>query len=333
MPSGCSASVNLADALHLVGRSQEALEVAAAGIESFEIPGPSLDWLTMTLSEIEWDVGQWRAARGHMPPAGRRRLGMLLALHELRSAEMALASGLHDEARASLTLVHELVTGSREPQFIGWAAALVAELERRAGNLAAARAAIDDALDAIEFCSEDVSRISRVAETGVTVEADAAQRARDLGDDDAERLALLRAEGFVTRVVACVEGWRPVERARLAARERSSAARRASRIPPRTRRRSPRGRPSGVPIRQRSRLFARRRRWPRPVAATTPRRSSRRRSRRRSASTPSGCDPSSQGLAARARLPLACAPTRTFPLRPRRPQLTRSASRTASARS
>ncbi len=212
----CSASVNLADALHLVGRSQEALEVAAAGIGTFEIPGPSLDWLTMTLSEIEWDVGQWRAAREHMPPAGRRRLGMLLALYELRSAEMALATGLHDEARASLTLVHELVTGSREPQFIGWAAALVAELERRAGNLAAARAAVDDALDAIEFCSEDVSRISRVAETGVTVEADAAQRARDLGDDEAERLALLRAEGFVTRVVACVEGWRPIERARLA---------------------------------------------------------------------------------------------------------------------
>jgi DNA-binding CsgD family transcriptional regulator len=134
----------------------------------------------------------------------------------LRRAEFALADG--DEARASelLERIAETVAGAREPQFIGWHGDLLAQIARRAGDPATARRALDDALDAIEFCSEDRQRIARLAQTGVSVEADAAERARDVGDADAERLAIAGAEAYLSRSEACADPPRPVEQARLA---------------------------------------------------------------------------------------------------------------------
>jgi len=211
------AYVNLADSLHLIGRSAEALAVGLEGRERITLSERSCDWLRMTLSEIQWDIGEWDLARASMPAESQRRHGMTFAFAELRRAEMELASGEHDAVRMRLERIGELVAGSREPQFIGWFGSLRGELERRCGDLAAARAAIDDALDAIEFCSEDLPRVARLSEGGAAIEADAAERARDLGDSGAERLALGRAEAYLARAEACVDGWRPVERARAAA--------------------------------------------------------------------------------------------------------------------
>ena len=56
--------------------------------------------------------------------------------------------------------------------------------------------------------------MSRVAAAGVRVEADAAVRARDLGEDPSFAIAM--AEGLIARVDACAEGERPVEAAFLA---------------------------------------------------------------------------------------------------------------------
>ncbi len=212
-----SGYVNLADSLHLIGRSDEAMEIALEGRDRITLGERSCDWLHMTLSEIQWDLGDWDAARTTMPPEDQRRHGMTFAFAELRRAEMQLAGGDHDAVRARLERIAELVAGSREPQFIGWFGTLRGELERRCGDLAGARAAIDDALDAIEFCSEDLPRVSKLAEGGAAIEADAAQRARDLGDPEAERLAIGRAEAYLARAEACVDGWRPVEHARAVA--------------------------------------------------------------------------------------------------------------------
>src|SRR3954453_13741675 len=101
----------------------------------------------------------------------------------------------------------------REPQWIGPLGALKAELERRTGDLDAARQAIDDALDRLDFCSQDVARMARVAATGVRVEADAAVRARDLGEDPS--FAVGSAAALIARGEACAEGDRPVEAAFL----------------------------------------------------------------------------------------------------------------------
>ena len=224
-----SAWSNLADALHLVGRSHEALAAAEQGLAATAGRGRSSDWMTMTVGEIRWDLGDWTPARRQMPPVDRRHVGITLAYVALKRAEIALADADHELARTSLDRVADLVAGSREPQFIGLAGSLRGELERRGGDLVAARAAVDDALDAIEFCSEDLSRIARLSETGAWIEADAAQRARDLGDAAGEQDAIARAEGFVARAEACADDVRPVEVARLAsarahfARARGSA--------------------------------------------------------------------------------------------------------------
>ena len=214
-----SAWTNLADALHIVGRSQEGLAAAEQGLADTAFEGRVSDWLSLTLVDIRWAVGDWAAARAGLPSPDKRHIGMTLAHVETLRAAIALADAEHDAARESLARVVDVVTGSREPQFLGWYGSLLGELERRCGDLAAARAAIDDGLDAIEFCSEDLPRIALLSETGAAIEADAAQRARDLGDGDAEREAISRAESFVMRAEACADEVRPVEIARHATAE------------------------------------------------------------------------------------------------------------------
>jgi DNA-binding CsgD family transcriptional regulator len=70
-----------------------------------------------------------------------------------------------------------------------------------------------------------VVRLARVAAVGVVVEADAAQRARDLGDEEGERRALLEADFHLGRVGAAAEDGGPVEQAwvRSAEAERARA--------------------------------------------------------------------------------------------------------------
>ena len=213
-----SGHTNLAEALHLVGRSHEALAVLK---EQHDLPrdsraGRAFEWLALSVADVEWDLGNWPAARA-APPPDRTRVGTSEAYAELRLAEIALADGHHDDAELSLDRIRSVVSSSREPQFIGWEGSLRAELERRRGDIPAARSAVDDGLDAIEFCSEDSARIARLAHAGAQIEADAAERARDLGDESAERLAIARAEAFVARAEACSGESRPVEQAQLAA--------------------------------------------------------------------------------------------------------------------
>ena len=59
---------------------------------------------------------------------------------------------------------------------------LLGELRRRQRDYDAARAAVENALERIELCTDDVMRIARVTAVGARVEADRAQRARDLGE-------------------------------------------------------------------------------------------------------------------------------------------------------
>ena len=164
----------------------EALAVAEQGLADTAGAGRGSDWLTMTLGDIRWDLGDWDgrapAPAAARPPPRRDRRSPTSRL--LRADDRARRRRPRRGRAPRSTASRDSSQGSREPQFIGWYGALRGELERRGGDLAAARAAVDDGLDAIEFCSEDLPRIARLSETGAAIEADAAQRARDLGDAD-----------------------------------------------------------------------------------------------------------------------------------------------------
>jgi DNA-binding CsgD family transcriptional regulator len=130
--------------------------------------------------------------------------------------------------------LHELEplgADSSEPQVLGSLGAAVAEMRRREGDLDAASAAVDQWLERLEFCTDDAIGVSALATAGVTVAADAAERARDLGDEEAEAAAPRRADELLARAEAVAGETRPVERAALLG-ARAEAGRAAGRCDP-----------------------------------------------------------------------------------------------------
>ncbi|HSD81603.1 MAG TPA: LuxR C-terminal-related transcriptional regulator, partial [Solirubrobacteraceae bacterium] len=212
---GRTAAVNLADALALAGRLDEALTVIRGVVEEQSTDDRHSAWLWLQVSELEAEAGNLERAVRWMPPADRRFSGLLLVYAELRRADLALLRGEHADATAHLERVAPIVPDSGEAQFHGAYGALLAELRRRAGDLDGARAAVDEALDRIEFCTEDGMRLARVAAIGVAVEADRAQRGRDLNDADETARALRGVEDLLLRVEAAAAEGRPLESAWL----------------------------------------------------------------------------------------------------------------------
>jgi ATP/maltotriose-dependent transcriptional regulator MalT len=212
--------LNLADALHLRGLPDEALQVTREGLElSVE---RSRHWLSMLLAELAVDRGDWDDVEPHLPP-GEGAIGNQRLNAQLRRAELALGRGEHDRARELLAQLESGIAETAEPQYLGPYGALVAELCRREGDLAGAREAVDNALDRLEFCTEDVMRLARVTAVGVAVEADRAQRARDLGDTAERRNATARARELLERVRAAAVDGGPVEAAWSATAEAEAA--------------------------------------------------------------------------------------------------------------
>ena len=213
-----AAAVNLSEALHRVGQTAEALEVARAAHARLEsLPTRQL-WLALAIAQYAFDAGDWETADGALAERIRRRFsGGNSELNAcLRHAELALGRDERETARTYLARAGELAVDSREPQYLGVLGALQAELAAREGDIAGARAAVDEALDRIEFCSDDALRMAMVSAAGLASEATAAQHARDLGDEAAVAAALTHAELLVARVRACAEDGGPLEQAYLA---------------------------------------------------------------------------------------------------------------------
>jgi ATP/maltotriose-dependent transcriptional regulator MalT len=223
---------NYADLLHILGRSDEARAVAVEGRQAVAGRRPiATMWLDMTISEIAFDVGEWELSEASLPVPKRwtgaqSRLGI-----GLRRAALAAGRGDHAAAAALLDELEPMGAESSEPQLLGPLGILIADMRRREGDLDAARAAVDEWLERIELHSDDVMRASALAAAGVTVEADAAERARDLGDAEAERAAMRRVDELLARVAAAATPTRPVERALLAG-ARADARRAAGRPDP-----------------------------------------------------------------------------------------------------
>jgi DNA-binding CsgD family transcriptional regulator len=203
---------NLADLLNLRGRTLDALETAREGLAALPWrPGRSPGWIMLTLSELEFEVGDWPAARAHLESAPSRVVGVLLIFRKLREADLALGEGDEDLAQRCLAEVEPLVATSSEPQWIGMLGTLLGELRRRRRDLAGARSAVAQALDRLELCTDDVMRIARVTAVGIRVEADFAQRARDLREKADERDALARARIHMQRLRSAAQDGGPVE--------------------------------------------------------------------------------------------------------------------------
>ena len=209
---------NLADTLNLAGRSDEALKTAEAGVAATARPGARpRDWMLLTLAELSFERGDWEAARSYLDTAPTHPAGRQLILRRLCEAEVCLGVGDEDHAASYLEEIEPLVARSSEPQFIGAFGTLLAESRRRGRDLAGARAAVANALDRIELCTDDVMRIARVTAAGMRVEADIAQRARDLRERADERDAVARARIHMQRLRAAAAEGGPVERAWTAA--------------------------------------------------------------------------------------------------------------------
>ena len=209
--------LNYANMLHAIGRTEAACAVVAEGKDVAGRRRPiAMLWLDLNLAEFAFEAGDWAASEACLPSAlpwtgGQSRVGI-----GLRRA--ALAAGRGDLAAAS-ALVEELeplAANSSEPQILRLFGALLAELRRREGDLERARAAVETGLARIDGLTDDPLAGASLAAGGVPVEADAAQRARDLGDDEAADAALRRAEALLERVEAAAPENRPVEQAALA---------------------------------------------------------------------------------------------------------------------
>src|SRR5437588_785351 len=76
---------NLADLLNLAGRTADALQIAKEGLAM--VPrrvGRGHDWMTLTVSELSFEVGDWDAARADLGPPPSQLGGLALILRLLR---------------------------------------------------------------------------------------------------------------------------------------------------------------------------------------------------------------------------------------------------------
>jgi ATP/maltotriose-dependent transcriptional regulator MalT len=212
-----TAYCNLADVLNLAGRTAQALEIAKEGLGAAPQRAPRADdFMMLTASELSFEAGDWQAAAAYLVHQRGHVAGVHMIFRQLREAELGLGVGDEELAAQRLEEVEPLVTRSSEPQWIGAFGALLAELRRRQRDLSGARDVVARALDRIELCTDDVMRIARVSATGARIEADIAQRARDLREKADERDAVARARIHVQRLRAAAKEGGPVERAWLA---------------------------------------------------------------------------------------------------------------------
>ncbi len=224
-----TAYLNFADALHVAGLSSESRQVAEKGVrrihETADGSIRSMRFIRLNLAEVYFDLGEWGLAEAELREAQAGETEGVGAAHaHLRTTQLALARGENEQAREALDIAERLLKDALEPQYIAVLATLRAELDVRDGELGCARAAIDSGIERMLFCSDDGTRLALVAAEGVAVEAEIAERARDLGDSEAERKALSRADRFLEMVAAATEdGERRVERALLAATEAQHA--------------------------------------------------------------------------------------------------------------
>ena len=207
---------NLADKLSEIGQTEEALHMARKGLSitpTYHVRGYA--WIKFTVGEMSLLAGDWEAARDALSISPTRAAGLLFIYRQLLAAEVELGIGDEEAAARCLDAAQELVAVTNQPQWISLYGALRADLLVRQRDLAGAQTAVQEALDRLEVCTDDVTGIAWLSCIGLWVEADRAQRARDLREAGDRRDALARARLHADRLAATAQDGGPVERARL----------------------------------------------------------------------------------------------------------------------
>ena len=203
---------NLADMLSLAGRTSQALETAKEGMAAVSGRLRAHDWMSLTVSDLAFEAGDWASAREHLVPSGAPLVGRQLIFRHLREAELALAGRRRGDGGRASRSSSRSSSGSSEPQWTvptarcwpSCAAASATSTALAGGHVRARR---------MELCTDDVMRIARVTAAGMRVEADIAERARDLRERADERDAVARARIHMQRLRAAASEGGPVERA------------------------------------------------------------------------------------------------------------------------
>ena len=127
------AAVNLSDALHQTGSTEEALDVARAAHAQLGSLPTRQGWIALAIAQQSFDAGDWEAADVALAEVERRHPagGNAELETQLRQAELALGRDERRRARALLARAAELAVDSREPQYLGVLGALQTELAAR----------------------------------------------------------------------------------------------------------------------------------------------------------------------------------------------------------
>jgi DNA-binding CsgD family transcriptional regulator/tetratricopeptide (TPR) repeat protein len=191
------AAVNLSELLDIVGRTEEGLEVARAElVRARERPErTSFDaFLAVQESWLLFRLGRLADARAALPVRipGEAVSYAGIFWRDMR-ARLALVSGDLDAARDALRALVGVSAHVVEPQWIEPLTGIDVELALRDDRLDDARAALRRAAPLIVHADE-CSRLLRMAWLAQRVEADAAGRARALGETYAPALDGIAAE-------------------------------------------------------------------------------------------------------------------------------------------
>jgi DNA-binding CsgD family transcriptional regulator len=193
--------VNVSELLDLSGRTEEALREVQAGMDVLR--GYPERTAYDTFLEVQGvnqliRLGRIAELEPGLPtqPFGDSIGTTQIFLHQLR-AELAVLQGDRVRARAELDELRRLGLGTLDPQWIQPLYGLLAQLALQDERPADAREAVDSGL-AILDDSEDGLRVVRLCWVGLMAEADAAVRARMLG----ERCDTGRADRLLDRLAA-----------------------------------------------------------------------------------------------------------------------------------
>jgi DNA-binding CsgD family transcriptional regulator len=176
--------INLSEVLDLSGRTTEALdEVRAAMAQAAERPEPSSYDTFLQLQEINHLVrlGRLDEARVGLPD---RVPGDAIGNSSLYRVNLdATIAVMRGEPGAAEAIQHarRLGLGTRDPQWLEPLEVLAAQLAMRDARVADARAAVDRGLAAVAESEEGLREV-RLVWAGLMVEAEAAERARALGE-------------------------------------------------------------------------------------------------------------------------------------------------------